>query len=96
VAEYLAKPLRLGLEGRQLHDTSVPRGQPGRRGGIGNAVRNRAHAGTGVTPTQCAWPALKTWPQRLTAVDSRVTQVLSSTSWPSVPNSMSKPLGVRT
>ena len=61
-----------------------------------------------VTPVQ-KWPrtcrnsavpgqpgGAKLWPQRLTAVLSRLIQLASSTSRPSVPYSMSKPPGVRT
>ena len=39
-------------------------------------------------------PMLKSWPHRLTAVLSRATQLVSSTSSPSQPNSTSKPPGV--
>lgn len=39
-------------------------------------------------------PTVKSWPHRLTAVDSRAIHEVSSTSKPSQPNSISNPPGV--
>ena len=50
--------------------------------------------GCGVAQAACCWPALKSWPQMLTRVNSKGLWRSQSTCRPPQPNSRSKPDGV--
>jgi hypothetical protein len=93
---------KIPRKGQRSEITAPGRNPPGRNPPGGAALTASAaglgpgQAGLGRGRHSGPAGAANRWPHRLIAVVSRLTQVASSTSLPSVPYSMSNPPGVAT